>query len=291
MAEDLQVSTEVGEDLEDKFDDLIQGLPSEDGTPASEDETPPSPDESQEDTVVDDKVADLPKAEGTTTAMESFASEKGIPPQLIALARDDEQLREMVNLADDSKGQAPPAPEMPKFEISLPEDEYGEDNAVRDQFVKLRDHYEGILDEFRGDMSSIVGAVRGMHDDQKETVKRGEASEQQKYDDACDSLNSETFGAAGRDIGELQQGVRALAYGPYQEILRANPSMSHADALAAAVQKALPELSDNNKAKQQRQSLQAQSRQRLGSGQSKPAPESGPGREERFDNFLAKLGK
>ena len=276
----------VEEDTKDqRFDDLLAGKEEE---PVEEyvaaEETVEEVDEPE------DPTPDLPMVEGPTPAMETVARQAGIPPKLVALARDDKQLQEMIALTEERR-EEPVQEEAPKFEISLPEDEYGSDNAVREQFVALRDHYEGILNGFREDMSSVVGAVRGIHDEHTESVKQDEAFVQRGFDDAMDAFESDVLGKAGESMGETQRGIRSTLYGPYQKILKANPALSKKDAAEKAAREGLPGLIDNNKAKQQRQSLQKQSRQRLGSGQSVPAPEIGPDRDERMDAFLSKLGK
>jgi len=271
------------DDLEARFDAVIAG------------EKPEAVEEAEE-TVIEEPeeeeiIPDPPRIDGPTPAMETVARQAGIPPKLVALARDDRQLQEMIGLTEERQEQPAYEAEIPKFDITLPEDEYGSDNATREQFVKMRDHYEGILSGFRDDMSSIVGAVKGMHEEQTEGIKRREANMQRGFDTALDSLNSGTFGKTGDTMSETNKGVRSVAFGPYQRLKNENPNLSNLEAATLAAKETFPEMTDNNKAKQQRQSLQKQSRQRLGSGQSKPAPESGPDREERFDDFLAKLGK
>jgi len=284
MAEEIEEYEAPEDDLEARFDAVIAG------------ETPEAVEEEVEEEVIEEPeeeeiIPDPPRIDGPTPAMETVARQAGIPPKLVALARDDKQLQEMIGLTEEQQEQPVPEAEVPKFDITLPEDEYGSDNATREQFIKMRDHYEGILSGFRDDMSSIVGAVKGMHEEQTESVKRREANVQRGFDTALDSLDSDTFGKTGDTMSETNKGVRSVAFGPYQRLKNENPSLSDLDAMKMAVKETFPEMTDNNKAKQQRQSLQKQSRQRLGSGQSKPAPESGPDRDERFEDFLSKLGK
>ncbi len=280
FADDTSVLTETepsdnGEEREEKFDELLEGG---EATPAPEsDEPEPEPQETE-------SVPEPAVVEGPSYAMKTVARQAGIPDALVDIAHDDAQLHKMVDLA--SKKEERASEPVPEFDIELPEDEYSQDDSVRKQFNSMKEFYTGQLDTLKQDMASVVGLVKGIESDQRDQTQQQAATQQADFDAVMDKLDSPVFGKYG-ELDESHGILRSAVYAKIDETHRSNPSMSYEEVVQSAAGAVVPGFTDNRTAKTQRKSLQEQSRSRLGSGNSRPAPE--PEKAPDMVDFLIEL--
>ena len=233
---------------------------------------------------VEEEIVEPETAEGPSTVMATVARQSGVPPQLVALARDDKQLQEMIELVDNREAPGGPAAEE-EFAIDLPEDEYGQDDSVRKQFDRLNQHYSGIVSKLREELASVAHAVSSVDTQQKDLTQQQAEERQKQFDTVVDGY--ETFGKFG-ELSQAQGKVRGAIYDEYLELRRANPHHDPASLVEHALKKVIPGAVSNKTAKQQRESVQAQSRRKLGTGNASP-PAVDPSKDDKADEFFANL--
>ena len=272
--EDVKDTNTEEADREARFDDLIEG-----GEQPPADEPDDQPEEEAEEVE-----APAPVAEGPSLAMRAVARQANIPDALVDIARDDAQLHEMVALATAKEDRAP-EPEPVEFNVELPEEEYGADDAVRKQFNSMKDHFEGQIKTFQGDMTTVVDLVKGLEKRMSEQVQQQQSSAIADFDSALDRENSPVLGQL-QELSEAGRKIRGAVYDEMENAHRADPTLSYEDTVRAAINLALPGYTDTNKARKQRQSIRAQHRAKLGSGNAKPAPSPEPSVDEMFTDFI-----
>lgn len=270
---------------------LENETPVEENTPVY-DEDPQEVDEVSE--ASDEQVADEPEVEeevapstqsGPTPAMLEVAK-SWLPQQLVSLARDDKQLQEMVELA---RNQQPVAEQEEDFELTLPDDEYEVDNAVRKQFKSMADHYKKANSGLKSDIADLVGVVSSLQGEQKEIVKFRQLQEQKSFDRALDSTESDQFGKFGK-MSKVQTAMRSTAYDLAKEIQAEKGGDLEEIALQIANEMS-PGLKDKKTQQANARAIREQSNGRLGHGGSKRLPEPEATKDQRFDSFLEKLTK
>ena len=271
----VELTEEPASDTEDKIDAILNG------------EKPPV-EEPDEVPVEEEEPTPEPIVEGSSVAMQAVARQSGIPQKLVDLARDDAQLQEMVNLASQEESRPPtPEPE-PEFELSLSEDEYGADDAVRQQFSKMKDHYSGQISSLKNDLSTLVNVVKGVHEDQRSQVEQKAAADQEEFDLALDGIDDPTFGKYGK-LDPAQGGIRGVIFDQMYVLQKQNRGIPIRDLAKMAAEKVVPSIKDKNKATNQRMSIQEQSRRKLGSGNSQAAPDPDMSPEQKFFEHLNKF--
>ena len=272
FADDVGLTEEIPSDTEDKLDALLSG----ENTPTEEPDEP---------AVEVEETPALPVVEGTSVAAQMVARQAGVPQQLVESARDDSQLREYIGMASQEVSRPPP-PE-PEFEITLTEDDA--DDAVRQQFGKVKDHYSGQIATLKQDISTLVGIVKGVEGGQRSLVEQQEATKQAIFDRELDNLGDETYGGPGEKTPrQIRQ--RSAAYDTMEEIRLENTGVSATELARLAAFANTPNLKDKNKAANQRKSIQAQNRRILGTGNSKAAPDPDLTPTQSFYDRLSKYG-
>jgi hypothetical protein len=268
----LELTEETSSATEDRIDALLNG------------EKPPveEPDETPE---VEPEEAPEPTVEGPSVAMQTVARQAGIPQQLVDLARDDAQLQQYVELAN--KGESRPQEPEPEFELSLSEDEYGEDDAVRQQFAKMKDHYSGQIATLKQHFGELVSVVKNVQGEQLSQAEQEAAARQEEFDIALDSFDDPTFGKYG-ELDPAQGGIRGVIFNQMHELQKKHRGTPIRDLAKMAAQKVVPSIKDKNKAATQRMSIQEQSRRKLGAGNSRPAPDPDLTPEQKFFDRLEK---
>jgi len=243
----------------DKLDDLLSGEQIPEEKPVTEEPEAETPVEPEVD-------------EGPSIAMRAVARQANIPQKLVDFARDDAQLQELVDLASQEDSRPPPPEPEPAFELSLPDDEYGEDDAIRKQFAKMKDHYSGQIDSLHKNMNTMVDVLQTIEGDQRSQSEHQAAVTQDEFDRSLDELNDPTFGKSG-DLRRAQTKMRSAACDELPDARKGNRGTSEWDLAKLAAVKAVPSTKYKNKAATQRIGIQEQNRRKLGAGNSKPAPD------------------
>ena len=257
----------------DRIDELLDG----DSTPVE------SPDE----TPVEEEVPAEPTVEGPSVAMQTVARQAGVPQGLVDTARDDAQLKSWIELASPQEDSRVPEPEPePEFQLTLSEDEYGSDDAVRQQFEKMREHYSGQIASIKEDFTQLVDVLKNVSQDQRTQAEQQAATVQAEFDRALDDLNEPMFGKYGQ-LDDTTGGIRAVIYKKKEEIRKDHRGVSEYDLAKIAAETVVPILKDKFKAAKQRNAIQNQGRMKLGAGNSKPAPDPDLSPAESFAQKMA----
>ena len=281
MSTTVEAPVETQEDTKDEqFDRLLDDKLSGGDDISTDDNAVEDP---VVDEIVEEEVVEPDKHEGPTAVMATVARQAGVPPQLVAQARDDKQLMDYIDLVS-NEPTAPAAVE--EFEIDLPEEEYSADDSVRKQFDRLNQHYSGQISKLREELASVAHAVTSVDSQQKDLTQGQATSEQMVFDGAVDE-----YGAFGK-FGELNQilaTTRGALYDEYRELKAKNPTVEPSKLVEHVVKKNFPGVIDNQTAKLSKKSIREQGRRKLGSGNARPAPEADPSKDEKADEFFANL--
>ena len=155
-------------------------------------EQPVVDDASEEEAPAEEVQATVP--DGPTPAMQELARQ-WLPEKFIEAARDDEALKGMIDAARETNAPPPPAEE-PDFELSLPDDEFEANDAVRKQFRELNEHYKGQISNLKKDMGSLVEIAKDMQTKQQDQIQMMFQEEQRGFDSALDGLDNDIVGKA-----------------------------------------------------------------------------------------------
>lgn len=260
--------------------------PPEETEEPSEKTSVETPDEQPE---TDETVTPPASAEGPSAAMQEVAIQSGLPEQLVSLARDDAQLREMVGLARNSRQEETPAePEADVFEISLPEDEFDKDDPIRQEFEKMQGFYTKKLDRLKDDMGVLVNVASELHQAHEQSQQRTQQDFQAQFDGVLDELQNPSLGKFG-ELTEAQALVREATFKHYVKLHEQSPNRPLTEVAQQSAIELFPGLADQQKAEAQKEKLRQQSHKRLGGGPSAPAPEPHKSREEAMEDFLKTL--
>jgi len=250
-------------------------------------ETPIQDEVAQEQPVEGDASVETPaeevqveKPDGPTPAMQELARQ-WLPEQFITAARDDEALKGMIDAARDSKAPPPPVEE-PEFELSLPEEEFEANDAVRKQFKELNEHYKGQISTLKKDMGTLVDIAKDMQEKQQAQVQQMFHEEQRGFDMVLDDLGSDVVGVA-EELSAPQRKIRSALYDIAQDMKEKKGGSLKDHALEAAKYIRI-------ESKQQKQAyakkVKEQSNGRLGSGNSPRLPEPAKSKEQALEDFL-----
>jgi len=273
-------STDTDSGIDAQFDELLEGgetTPTDDADSQSE-PVEPSTDE--------ETVEEPQTVEGPSYAMKTVARQAGIPERLVESALTDAQLHQWVTMAGE---RAEPGPEpTPEFKVELPEDEYDENDSVRKQFNSMQSHYTEQIESLKENMAAVVGLVKGFETEQRNQVEQQQSSTQARFDAVLDKRELPILGKFG-ELSRANTKIRGAIYDELAEVTNTNPTATYEEQVDIALSKAIPGFTDTNKASRQRQSIQQQSRSRLGSGNSRPAPEANETVDKKFDDFIKAL--
>jgi len=209
-----------------------------------------------------------------------------LPEKFIEAARDDEALKGMIDAARETNA-PPPVVEEPEFELSLPEEEFEANDAVRKQFKELNEHYKGQISNLKKDMGSLVEIAKDMQTKQQDQIQMMFQEEQRGFDSALDGLDNDIVGKA-EEMTAPQRKIRSALFDIAQD-LKTKKGGSLGDHALEAAKYVRAE------SKQQKQvyakKVQEQSNGRLGSGNSPRLPEPGTTVDQEFEKLLAECGR
>ena len=227
-----------------------------------------------------------PQPEGASPAMQELARQ-WLPEKFIEVARDDDQLKGMIDAAREANAAPPPQEEEPDFELKWPDDEDLEvPEVVRKKVTELNDHYTGQIKQLKKDMGSLVGIAKDMQQKQEAQVQQLQFEEQRGFDEELDNMDNDIVGKFG-SMSEGQILIREALFKQAQAIKekKGGSLRSHVPEVAKLVRA---------ESKQQKQAystkVREQSNGRLGSGNSPRLPEPAKSKEKEFEEFLEKMG-
>ena len=282
-SEPSDTSTDTDEGVDAQFDELLKGGET---TPTEDTDSQPKPVDTEA-PLAKEPVEEPEAVEGPSYAMKTVARQAGIPEKLVDSALTDAQLHQWVAMAEEGKSAPEPEPE-PEFKVELPEDEYGEDDSIRKQFNSMQGHYTKQIESLKENMAAVVGLVKGFETEQRNQVERQASSVQARFDTVLDRKELPILGKFG-DLNNASSSIRGVIFNELKEVEATNPTATYEEQVDIALSKAIPGFTDTNKAQKQRQSVQQQSRSRLGSGNSRPAPEAEPTVGKLFDDFIKEI--
>ena len=278
---------------------LMSSHPNErDDIPEELNETP-TPDETVEETQdeVEGDAASAASDEAEAGSVEPVASPVGptpammevakqwLPEQFVSTARDDAQLQDWIEVVKGQETQKAAPTEDPDFELSLPSEEFDDNDAVRKQFKAMNDHHKKISAGLKKDLGDAISAINSLQKGHDENVQFRHQQEQRQFDNELDSMDSDYFGKEGH-ISQEQYLLREAVY----KLASADKSGKPLSQLAqATAKKMLPGLEDKQTKQTYKKRIIEQSNGRLGYGNSKRLPEPTQSREGRFDDFLDKV--
>ena len=232
------------------------------------------------------KVDAVTSPAGPTPAMVEVAKQ-WLPEQFVSTARDDAQLQDWIEVVKgQEKAPAQVEPE-PDFELSLPADEFDDNDAVRKQFKALNDHHKKVSAGLKKDLGDAISAINKLQSGHDENVQFRQQQEQRQFDGALDAMDSDYFGKEG-NISPEQFLLRKAVY----ESASADKSGKSLGEIAqATARKLLPGLEDKQTKQAYKKRIVEQSNGRLGYGNSKRLPEPTQSRDSRFDSFLDKVSQ
>ena len=246
-------------------------------------EQPVVDDASEEEAPAEEVQATVP--DGPTPAMQELARQ-WLPEKFIEAARDDEALKGMIDAARETNAPPPPAEE-PEFELSLPDEEFEANDAVRKQFKELNEHYKGQISNLKKDMGSLVEIAKDMQTKQQDQIQMMFQEEQRGFDSALDGLDNDIVGKA-EEMTAPQRKIRSALFDIAQDLKQKKGGSLGDHALEAAKYV-------RAESKQQKQvyakKVQEQSNGRLGSGNSPRLPEPGTTVDQEFEKLLAECGR
>tara|TARA_Y100000817_G_scaffold302671_1_gene283828 strand:+ start:1051 stop:1944 length:894 start_codon:yes stop_codon:yes gene_type:complete len=293
MAKDFADDTKIPVEDEPQTDEDLGGLASllpgnekseesEEGDAEEGVEEQPETDETGDET---EKVAEKPTehipaiADGPSQAMMAVAEQAGLPSQLVAIARDDQQVQDMMDLARLNR-QEPAAQK--EFGVSLPEDEFPEDDPVRQEFDKFKDKFS----ELSSQLADANARVRAFEEKQGSVEHEQFVAQQREFDQTLDSLGSTAFGKSTEPT-DASVALRTAAFNLLYERKQSNPGASISElSQMIAEEFGIP----STKTPREKAALRDQASRRLGGGPSKPAAAAAKNPEEGMRAFLQKLG-
>ena len=223
-AEDIEQDTEVVDAVEksplEAFDDFLSGQAGDAQPPAENEDAPDdeTPVEEPAGEVVEEQAVEPepePVADGPSFVMKQVALSAGIPQSAVDRAPNDAALQWLVQEVRASAGPTPQ--ETPKEEpiakVTLPEDEYGPDDPVRQQM-------QALVDALNAERAERLRGEKELKDAKQRQDAR-EFNEQftalyKPFDDTLDSYDSPKLGNAQKGLTPQQHAVRKAIADRYQ---------------------------------------------------------------------------
>jgi len=215
------------------------------------------------------------KVEGPSIAMKAMAKREGVPDDIIAIADSDEHLDTFIKhytqlRAEEQAKQAEAEKEKP-FTLSLPEDDFDNDDPVRKQFSEVVNHFEGKLASVYNYLGQLADIAIKTEEAVKSATEEKVFDEQGAFDDFIDELESPVLGnRRGDAIPSAGQKMRQAIYWQYKELEAEHPRTSKAKLMAQAAE----EFGFTSKQAQRQNAIVESNSRRLGGGSSKPLPEA-----------------
>ena len=255
------IDPEEGEKL-DAFEQVISDAA--EGTEKQVDETV----EETEAKAGEEVQAAPPLADGPTTAMLAVAEQAGLPADLVATAVNDDQVKSWLTLMEQSRARQDEAPqEGAEFKLSLPEDEFPEDDPVRKEFSNLKSHFSDQIQHLGQQLSEANGKVRVFQEKQGSLEQQQYAKQQRDFDQTLDNTGIAAFGKAAAPT-DVSIALRTAAYNLLQERSGRDPDASVAElSQQIAEEFGVP----STKTPQEKAAIRSQTSRRLGGGPSKSA--------------------
>jgi hypothetical protein len=223
-------------------------------------------------------------AEGPSFLMKRVAEQSGVDPKLIALAVNDAQLEQMIEVttkreADTTETDAP----APTFElkVELPEDEFPADDPVRKHLETWKEQLTKQFEEHAKGLQAMAAFANEELDRRDREAQEAQFSEYSKlaspFDEYLDSFASDVLGTAEScKTNEKQRAARVAVWERYNG-LGAKPTLDKETLTrkaALAMQDFNPDLVEQRNQKQQ--TAAKQSKTVLGGSASKRSPSPKP---------------
>jgi hypothetical protein len=286
FADDTDVSSLMSSHPNEREDipEELNETPTPDEAPAEEAVEGDAADEQVSDELEAGTVVKTDSPIGPSPAMLEVAKQ-WLPSQFISTARDDQQLQDWIEVVREQKSEPAQGEPEPEFELTLPEDEFGDSDAVRKQFKALNDHNKKVNSGLKKDLGDAISAINNLQKGHDENVQFRQQQEQRQFDGALDAMDSDYFGKEG-NVSQEQFLLREAVY----KAASADKSGKSLSELAQPMaKKLLPGLQDRQTKQTYKKRIIEQSNGRLGYGNSKRLPEPEQSRESRFDDFLQKV--
>ena len=219
--------------------------------------------------------------EGPSLAMKAEAERRGLPPQLVALASSDAQLEQFVHLAESNM----PREQAEAYELSLPDDEYPEDDPVRKELTRLQSHFSEQLNSVKQELGHASGRVREFENQRSSAGEQVARSQQLEFDRSLDEMGTDGFGKSNK-MSSSNIHLRTAAYSRVQELVTDRPEASVSE-LADEVAK---EFGFKTRSPQEKAAIRTQSNKRLGGGPAQPAQPAKQSDEKMMSDFLKAAG-
>jgi len=215
--------------------------------------------------------------------MKTLASQYGLKDKAIALAKNDEELRVLIEEFVEARRAAEPQPEPtvePEFVLELPEDEFPADDPARKAFEGLAKE----LQQTKNDLKIVVNALLDQQNFVEKTQQAEHTSVLGMFDAELDQYESEVLG--NRKSETHNNDLRAAIWDKYWKLKEEKPTTADAKLIAEAA-KAFGQVSKTQK---REQGIRQDSVRRLGGdGGSKPIPASPPTAEQRMQALFDRL--
>lgn len=294
MATDTEVAEEAtGEDTtsQEEFTKLVSGVEysAEQADDPAPEESEPTDEEVEDDEEVSTETDEQePKeVEGPTAAMKTLAIQMGLPPSLIAMMRDDGQINELIELASQqAEPQEEEEAELPDFEVSLPEEEFPEDDPVRKELSRLQSHFKKQISDLQGRLQKTAKSSREVERQQQELQLQQSRQFQAEFDNALDKLGEKAFGKSG-SLSNRNIQARTAVFEAVRELYAADPNAPMSELAKRAAEEI--GFSLTNKSPDEKAAIRKQSSKRLGSGSSRPPEPAKQSPEEMMRGFLKTL--
>lgn len=277
----LDTSTSKAGD-EEATDELAE-TSEETSTEVDEEESTETDDSSQ-----DEAEEKATVTEGPTAAMKTLARQNKIPDVLIEWAVNDDQLAGLIELASQSaEPDMSESPDIPTFEIDLPEDEYPANDPVRGVLSRMQSHFTEQLTAAQRKIGELEKLSKTTEQQQRQAVEQQARSFQAEFDRTLDRLNEAAFGQSSK-LSSPAIRARTVMFDTVREILAEDSGVPLPD----AVRKAAEMLNFNltNKAPDEKAAIRKQAQKKLGSGSAKPAEPLAKSPERMMREFLVSIG-
>lgn len=248
--------------------------------------------------VTEDVATSEEQADGPSPVMQAIARSMDVPDELLSQAKDDSEVQQYINLVQtfqSKKSEDPkPAEEVATqvgepvdtteaealFELTLPDEDFGPDDPIRQQFTGLVETLNKRAAEDRRVLSALMGFANDSMMQQKTAQETEFANSVQKpFDTTLDAYKNDLLGDSTKQLSTAQIKVREKVFGPYKTMLETLPDGDKSVFIRQIVSHMLPGVkTPTNKAK----AIRRQRQKMLGtSAPSDPQP----GLEE-FQSFL-----
>jgi hypothetical protein len=279
------VEPEQEEELshEDRFSQAVEDIESKD-TPTDEPDQD-NPETEEVDADLSEETQEVPQAvEGPSLAMKNVAKQQGVPLELIATARDDEQLEQWMGMVAQRQDEEP-AEAKADYAPELPEDEFPEDDPVRREFLASEKRHSEVEAKHQGDLEKVLTYALDLGDQLKAITTTAVEVEQKSFHDHLDDFQSDVLGKGG-SLSSASDQMRGLIFQTFMDLKQELPGSTD----TALIDKAALTFGQSSKSKLRNNAVRKQAKQRLGGPESaKGSPEPQLSHREGFDQKMAEI--